>query len=732
MRQSALRAGLLAALLVGMVVAAEAVRAAEQTWAFDPDRDEFSEKSLLDLRSLNEREAGQTGWLKINGSGDFVKGDGSPIRIWAVNGNVSRGNHNRPRWKEKNPDLARHARWLAKKGVNMTRCHAHINPGKGQKPTDVNMAECEWIWRTVAAMKKEGIYTIVSPYWNTGGDLFYNPETQRNYKAWLRTLFLTRTPLLGGKTLAQEPGLGIFQIQNEDSLLFWTVGGGTNRTLLCRQFAQWAVGKYGSIEAAYKAWGGHKEDGDDPANGILALVNIWHATIGAKRENNKQTPRVTDQVQFFTETMYAFNRMVEKFVREELRCPVLINAGNWKTACNVLLNDAERYSYTANEVLAVNRYFGGIHTGKNRGWAIINGDEYASDSALTNAALKMPLNLKLTRGHPMMITEGSWVFPNEYAAEAPFLVSVYSSLTGFDAYYWFATGTETWTPPQSANGYLPSQQKWICMTPDMAALWPAAALSFRLGYVARGEPVLVEHRALPSIYRRKSPMIAESATFDPNQDAGDQPAASKFDSGVSPYAFLAGPVEVVYDSSERNTVVHPKLESLIRDSGDGKIVTSVTGQVVFNTDVGFCAVNAPQCQGVAAHFASRSDFNLADVSISAGNDFGSVMVVSLDGKPIRSSDRVLVQVGMQCRPTGWKTRPVTIRPEGGQPVEGKQVVDYGSDPWQVECPQVKIRVRNSGLSKAVVLDLDGVPRGEMSLNGGAFTFPSDAIHVVLQ
>ncbi len=87
---------------------------------------------------------------------------------------------------------------------------------------------------------------------------------------------------------------------------------------------------------------------------------------------------------------------------------------------------------------------------------------------------------------------------------------------------------------------------------------------------------------------------------------------------------------------------------------------------------------------------------------------------------------------MQCRPTGWKTRPVTIRPDDDQPVQGKQVVDYGSDPWQVECPQVRIRVRNSGLSKAVVLDLDGVPRGEMSLNGGAFTFPSDAIHVILQ
>ena len=32
---------------------------------------------------------------------------------------------------------------------------------------------------------------------------------------------------------------------------------------------------------------------------------------------------------------------IADFVHQELHCPVLINAGNWKTADSILLNDSE-------------------------------------------------------------------------------------------------------------------------------------------------------------------------------------------------------------------------------------------------------------------------------------------------------------------------------------------------------------------------------------------------------
>ena len=726
------------------------------TWAFKPDRDAFSPDSMLDLRALNEPLAGASGWLRTSPDGDFARGDRRPIRFWAINTGVERHKPHvkRPRWGGPAPDINRHARWLAKRGVNMVRCHAHINPDLKVDPnanlTDVNRSELEWIWRTVGAMKKEGIYTTVSPYWANsmqsndgkwGTDwngshhalLFFEKELQDAYKAWLKALFTTPTPLLGGKTLAQEPALGIFQIQNEDSLLFWTIQGlkGGPKRRFGKMFGDWAAKRYGSVEKAIAKWNGERLKGDDLGAGVLDFHLVWNMTADGRSKNAGQGPRLDDQLRFWTEIMFDFNRMIADYVRKELKCPVLVNAGNWRTADAVYLMDCERYSYTANEVIAVNRYFGGIHNGQHRGWAIVNGDQFKSDSVLTGSARAFPLTLKQVKGRPMMITEGSWVFPNEYAAEAPFLVSVYSGLTGFDAYYWFATGTDEWTPPQSANGYMPSQQKWICATPDMAGQFPAAALAFRRGYVARGAPVVEEHRSLKAMWAGRTPILAESAGFDPNRDAGDIAPSSAVKSGVDPYAMLAGPVTVAYDSNESKTKV-ANLAGLIRREQDGVAVRSNTGEVELNTAKGYCAVNAPKCQGVTAHFDRQRKFDLKDVSIECENRHGAVMVVSLDDQPLARSRKVLVQVGTPCRPAGWQTRSTTIAPKGGAPVKGKTVVNYGRAPWMVESAKVRLTFRNRALKRGTVLDMNGMPRGEIPLNAGSFAFPSDAMYVVVQ
>ena len=60
---------------------------------------------------------------------------------------------------------------------------------------------------------------------------------------------------------------------------------------------------------------------------------------------------MNDQLEFYTELMRKFNQDMERYLREELGCRQLINAGNWRTVDPVLVCDAERYSYTANEVI---------------------------------------------------------------------------------------------------------------------------------------------------------------------------------------------------------------------------------------------------------------------------------------------------------------------------------------------------------------------------------------------
>ena len=332
----------------------------------------------------------------------------------------------------------------------------------------------------------------------------------------------------------------------------------------------------------------------------------------------------------------------------------------------------------------------------------------------------------------MLVTESAWVMPDSHAAEGPFLVSAYQSLTGVAGYYWFATGTDEWTAPQSANGYMPSQGKWLFANPDMLGGFPAAALMYRKGYVRRGEPVVHEERSLADIFRRRSPIIAEGSGFDPNRQAGNIAPESSVKEGVNPLAFLAGPVEVVYGGQPASSKV-ADLKPFIDDAK--KEVRSNTGELTFNFGEGFCLLNAPKAQGVAAFFQNRKSFTTADVQIESANDYGTVMIVSMDDKPIRESSKLLVQVTTQCRPTGWQEKPVTIKLKEGT-FAGFEVVDFGKSPWQVTRAKVTLTIANSVISKATTLDANGNPAGPAKLakvgDKVQLTFPEDALYVVLE
>lgn len=722
------------------------------TWPFNPAKDDFSPTALLDLRSLNERVAGESGFVKADANGDFNYGNGQPLRFWAVNSMVGREKpwNQRPLWRPGEPDLARHARFLAKRGVNLVRLHAQISPDigkdKSSQITDVNQGERDWIWRAVAAYKKEGIYTCVSPYWgvpmkflpkwNVPGDpgqsalglLYFDPTLQKGYKSWLRSLYAEKNPYTG-IPLAQDPSIAVIQIQNEDSLLFWTVNNikGEQRRNLGRLFGTWLKSKYGTLDAAIRTWDGNRLAGDDPANGVLDFHDIWEMT---QVRQGGMAKRLADQTEFYSRTMYAFNKSIAEYLRKDLGCKQLINAGNWRTANTTLLGDQERWSYTANEVDASNHYFTGIHQGPNTGWAIVNGDKFTSPSALFDPK-SLPINLKQTSGRPMMVTESTWVMPAGYTTEAPFLIAAYQSLTGVDAYFWFATNDEEWTYPASANGYMPSQGKWLFATPDMMGTFPAAALMYRKGYLKRGAPVVVENRALADMWNRKTPVIAEEASYDPNRDSGDIALSSAIKAGISPLAFLAGPVLVKFDADPSQSK-SMALNGLVAKGG----IRSVTGEIFSDPEKGFVTVDSPAAQGVAAFFDRKSSFTLSSIRFSSGNAYGAALAVSMDGLPLATSKKVLLQYGTQSRPSGWQERPATINLEGGKSTPGFEVVSFGKSPWQVFQADLQVDLMNPSLKKATVLDMNGKAVSSFVLdkiaNGVRFKFPNAAMYMVLE
>ncbi|MDR3689479.1 MAG: hypothetical protein P4L46_08885 [Fimbriimonas sp.] len=724
------------------------------TWSFEPKADDFRSDALLDLRPLNEKRAGESGFITVDKDGSFRLGNGSLERFWAVNTNVGRQKSFQaaPLGRPTAPDLARHARFLAKRGVNMVRFHGQLSPNLEKYPdaaiTDVNEDERDWCWRLVASMKKEGIYTTISPYWMVpmkfsknwnipGGAgqsaaslLFFDPTLQAGYKSWLKALLTPVNPYTG-IPLAKDPALAIIEIQNEDSMLFWNINDvkGPQRANLQRLFATWAKAKYGTSAKVHEAWGGEHLKGDDPADAGYDLYNIWDATqpqFGAKQV------RLGDQIQFLTETMRKFNGDIVNYIHNDLGCKQLVNAGNWRTADPIRLNDAERYSYTTTQVDAVNKYFDGIHKGPNNGWAIMNGDLFTSPSVLLDPK-PLPTNLKQTVGRPIVITESSWVLPTGYDTEGPFLISAYQSLTGVAGFYWFATGDDEWTQPYSANGYLPSSMKWVMGNPDMLGTFPAAALMYRKGYVKQGSPAVVEERSLADLWARRTPIVSEEPSYDPNRDAGDIASGSNVKTGIDPLAFLVGPVEVEFGGDPSKSKVADLRKYIDRDQ---KTVKSNTGEIELNFDKGVCTVDTPCAQGVAAFFRSKPMVRTSDVTFLSQNEYGSAVAVSLDGQPLKSSSKVLVQYGTRCRPTGWSDEPASIDLDGGKKAEGFRVVSYGRPPWQVQKAKLDVIIRNPNLRNAEVLDMNGNAITHLTLaktpDGVRFRFPESAMYVVLQ
>ena len=701
------------------------------TWAFEPDRDGFSSASLLDLSELNQKPAGRSGRVaRSRDGGAFVDGAGQPLRFWAVNTSVQ--------FRDDMAPVEEHARWLAKRGVNMVRHHGHLAPGRGSKLTDVNQDDIDAAWRLVAAMKKQGIYVTLSPYWashtkperswglkDPGNDsltglIFFDADLQAAYKGWLRALLTPNNPH-AGVPLAKDPALAIFQIQNEDSLLFWTEGAikGEQRRELGRHFGRWLTKRYGSLAKATQAWGGAaRAEGDDFAQGVAVSHQIWHLT---QAQSGAMQKRLADQLEFYSQLMYDFNTEIGRFLKEDIGYEGLVNAGNWRTADQAKLLDAERFAYTASDVIGVNRYYGGgDHTNptdKHRaGYLISQGDIFHGQSALTQP-WAFPLALRQVSGYPMIISESAWVPPLRYQTEGPFLVAAYGALTGLDIFYWFATDEIGFGPPIG---------KWQLSTPAQIGMFPAAALMFRQGYVRQGEPVLVENRSPDDLWSRKPPLLPEEAGFDPNRDS--TPPASEAEAAkqgsVTPLAYLAGPVEVAFRKGPtRLTNLHRLIDA------EKKTVRSVTDQLTWNYGDGFCTLNAPKVQGATGHLAAAGTISLETLSIVSRNEYATVFAVSMDGEDLSHSHKVLLQVGTTARPHGWKTTPAN----GGA---AERITDLGSSPWNIRNTAMEIVLANPSLSKATQLDANGISTADIPVTKDArslrLKLPASAMYVVLQ
>lgn len=695
------------------------IPAGDEGWfAFDPASDPFDAGSATDLRFLNERFAGEHGFIGAK-DGQFVhRASGRPLRFWAVN--LPLTDFRETAQDLRGAALRRCARLLAKYGVNMVRIHIGYFHGDGT----VDASRVRHAIEIVEAMKAEGIYTLFSVYyplwltpkpgtpWLRGYDgktkpfaaLFFNPDLQGRYREWWTALLTTSSPTTG-RRLVDEPAVAGLEMQNEDSLLFWTFDADRipdeQMRILERAFGGWLARSHGSLQAAMAAWGGLGVKRDALEEGRVGFRPLWNVF-------SDRTQRDQDTARFLLETQTRFYSETYAFLRK-LGFRGAITASNWITASPEVLGPLEKLSYTVGDFIDRHGYFGCDHRGPEAGWSVRPGHTYRDRSALRfdpdgppgARRFGNPVMDPHYGGKPSMISETAWERPNRFRSEAPLYYAAYGALQHSDAIVHFALDGSRWSV--SPNRFM---QPWTLMTPAMMGQFPAAALIFRRGLVAPGGLLAEIDLAREDLLRLRGTPLPQGAAPDEAR-LPDVPGAGAVRPGqrLDPLLHYAGKAEVRFTAGPTR-IETQDLRPLIDHAA--RTVTSSTGELRLDYARGSLRIDAARAQGVSGFLRAAGTVETRDLVVSSDMEFGHIVAVSLDDLPLARSRRILLQVMSEEKPSGFRTEP---RPDGA-----KRIVDIGRDPWLVRAFQGTVRFKRADAASLPVTALD--PNGYPAAGAG--------------
>jgi hypothetical protein len=696
---------------------------AQDAWLpFEPSPSSVSD-SRIDLRWMNEAYAGEQGWIQAK-DGQFVHGTtGTPVRFWAVNG---------PPHELSGNELTRCAQLLARYGVNMVRIHGAIFDQRGE----VDLKKIDHIHEVIAAMKQEGIYTHLSIYfplwfkppadldWMPGYDgnqhpfaaLMIHPGFQAKYREWLRAL-LTHPSAATGKPITEEPAVFGFEIQNEDSLFFWTF---TEKNipdpvlhLLEKQFGDWLVAKYGSLDAAMQRWEGLALPRDNRPDGRIAFRPLWNIA-------NERKPRDLDTAQFLFETQSHFYQTTYDHVRG-LGFRGLIHASNWTTASPERLGPLEKWSYTVGDFIDRHGYFECHHQGDNAAWSIRKEHTYRDRSALRFEANEPEKPRGFTHpimdphydDKPSMISETTFTRPNRFRSEAPLYFASYGALQDTDAIVHFALDGIGWNV--KPNYFM---QQWTLATPAMMGQFPASALIYRQGLVQTGPLVADVRLNRDDTLKLKGTSLPQDASLDELR-AKDLPTGGQTtaDRRIDPLLHYVGRTRVRFSDGPSEAKIAPR-------PNQGSTIESATRELTLDYDRGMLVINSPKAQGVSGALNDSQGGKphaLSDISIASAMELGHIVVVSLDGEPIASSKKMLLQVMSEEQASDFQTESL----KQGE----KKIMNIGKDPWLFRELSGSVVFRDSVL--ATPLDGDGRPKSS-AIEGNTIELQPDVLYYLVQ
>jgi len=293
---------------------------------------------------------------------------------------------------------------------------------------------------------------------------------------------------------------------------------------------------------------------------------------------------------------------------------------------------------------------------------------------------------------PSMISETTFCRPNRYRSEAPLFYAAYGALQHSDAIVHFALDSRTWAV--KPNFFM---QPWSLATPAMTGQFPAAAMIFRQRLVTPGETLVDLNLKVQDVLDLKGTPLPLDASFDELRlkDVPAGGAAIKPGNVIDPLVHFAGRTDVKF-SAEGGPAKIKDLSPYV--DRKAQVVRSTTGELRLNYGHGILVIDAPAAAGASGNLKDAGPLDLKSLAITSDMPLGNIIAVSLDGKPLATSQKILLQVMSEEKASGFATEPA-----GGQTLRIKSI---GHDPWLVKELSGTVRFKRPDAAKLKVTALD--------------------------
>jgi hypothetical protein len=270
-------------------------------------------------------------------------------------------------------------------------------------------------------------------------------------------------------------------------------------------------------------------------------------------------------------------------------------------------------------------------------------------------------------------------------------------------------------PAENGNWLNNGNGKWTWMMPGEIGQSPAAALQYRRGDVKESEPVVRQISSDADVLALNGTGIVEGKNVDFRMTAAPASSDTNQLSSFDPLTYFAGRVERSFDENAKQ--LHQDLSKFI--DRKSKRIRSVTGELTWNYGVGLMTVDTPNSQAATGFLSKAGQIKLRDLTIDSLMEYGTVHIISLDGQPISTSRKILVQAFSEEKMYGFR-------------VENGVIKDPGRAPINVRDLHGTVTFKNASGLQSIVLDPNGYAAGKSSsMPNGTLTLHRDAMYTIV-